>query len=794
MAFQVAARAVLELGAELISSDEIAIYELVKNAFDAGSPNVKISFQVQLRRTEYEMLDSHFEEREYEDDDGELREPTVDEINEAAEDYTRSVVAVQERLVELGLKQLSIKLVKARTRERARVILRNAYDTLSSITICDTGDGMSLETLNKAFLTIGTPHRLIQRRAGQLGKRKVLGEKGVGRLSAMRLGSKLEVTTSTSEEKYWNRLSIDWDKFAVSSDALVGDIEVKPIRGEPKRQGEKGTTIAIYGLETDWTKEKLESIAIQEFSRISDPFAKRSDRFPLEIDFNGEHIKLRRLSSELFNHAHGVCSGSYTIEDDGAVHFDATFAYNLYNETATFRKDTPELVDAITGGVPNSALRTLGPFSFKFYWFNRKLLKGIDGIGDVRAVKNLVNSWSGGLMVFRDGFRVNPYGGRGDDWLELNKRAFKSSGYLLNTDQLIGRLQIDSDANPRLVDQTNREGLRDTFEFQALRNIMHHFITHDVKKFIDQINNDYAGLKDIDMRAVERNVEAYEKRVERNIAELKKAFPGEEATLDRLRESFQSMRYAYNQARDLAQKSEDNSQRLLDLAGVGLLVEVIAHELARATKNTLDMITSARRRAVDDEMSRTFTSLESQLQTIERRLRVLDPMSVSGRQRRTKFDLTDAVRDVFAGRAEELSKASVRWEVEAPDGPVRIEAVKGMIYQIVENLLSNSIHWLGRAKEEHPRLAPQIRVTVRRDHGGSFHFFDNGPGISARLAQTVFDAFFTTRGEAGRGLGLYIARSNAQHHGGEISLAGLSEVHPNRFNTLYFRMTADENN
>ena len=78
MAFKVAARAVLELGAELISSDDIAIYELVKNAFDAGSEDVSIDFTVLMRRTDYETLAAAFADPIYEDDEGEPREPTAE--------------------------------------------------------------------------------------------------------------------------------------------------------------------------------------------------------------------------------------------------------------------------------------------------------------------------------------------------------------------------------------------------------------------------------------------------------------------------------------------------------------------------------------------------------------------------------------------------------------------------------------------------------------------------------------------------------------------------------------------
>jgi signal transduction histidine kinase len=791
LAFKVAARAVLELGAELISSDEIAIYELVKNAFDAGSPNVDVEFRIHLRRTDYEALSAPFEDPVYFDEEGEEREPKRSETTSDDAKFLVSRDKVERELRRRRLGLTAGRLSAAADRREARKVLRRAYEKLSTITVRDTGDGMTAKTLREAFLTIGTPFRLRQRTKTRAGRdRPLLGEKGVGRLSAMRLGSRLRLKTGTAGDTHWNRLSIDWNHFDLDDDTLVGDVDVEPSLGEAKDLGEKGTTLVISGLEADWTKEKLQKIAIQEFSRISDPFLPSSKRFPLNVTFNGEEVKMRRLSSELFKHAHGVCTGKYNIVD-GVPRFTADFEYRLYEETTTFEKGPEELRDAITEAVPPSALRSLGEFEFRFYWFNRQLLKAIDGIGSVTDVRKLVNSWSGGLMIFRDGFRVNPYGGPGDDWLELNRQAFRSSGYLLNTDQIIGRLQITSQANPRLVDQTNREGLRDNFEFQALKNLLRQFLTVDLKFYIDRINDEYSGLKTVDFKAVDKNVASYERRVEDNIAGLKKLFPGQLDTLSRIQESFRSMRHAYTQARDTVEKSEEHVQRLMDLAGVGLLVEVVSHELARATKHTLDLVANARRRVEDTALERTFNSVEGQLTTIERRLRVLDPLSISGRQRKTSFDLTEVVRDVFFGRELDLERAGIKWQVDGASR-VQVTAVKGMFYQIVENLVSNSMHWLARAREEQPGLAAKIRVELSTNHGGSFCFTDNGPGISSRFADAVFEAFYTTRGEEGRGLGLYIARNNIRHHGGDIRLVGLSEVHPGRFNTFEVRMRVDE--
>ena len=53
MSFKFAARTILELGQELISSDEVALSELIKNAVDAKSPRVAIAVNIQLRNSDY---------------------------------------------------------------------------------------------------------------------------------------------------------------------------------------------------------------------------------------------------------------------------------------------------------------------------------------------------------------------------------------------------------------------------------------------------------------------------------------------------------------------------------------------------------------------------------------------------------------------------------------------------------------------------------------------------------------------------------------------------------------------
>ena len=94
-------------------------------------------------------------------------------------------------------------------------------------------------------------------------------------------------------------------------------------------------------------------------------------------------------------------------------------------ETDTLTLTRPDLEGLLAGTdnqLPESALTTVGDFDFEIYWFNRRYLAKIDAIGNQDAVRALVKKWSS-IMLFRDGFRVFPYGDEDDDWLGLDAVA-----------------------------------------------------------------------------------------------------------------------------------------------------------------------------------------------------------------------------------------------------------------------------------------------------------------------------------------------------------------------------------
>lgn len=118
----------------------------------------------------------------------------------------------------------------------------------------------------------------------------ILGEKGLGRLSAMRLGDGMEVITGTEGSGHWTVLEIDWNAFAKAADDDLHSIALRPATGAEKDRSVKGTLIRITALTAPWSHAKLEDLAKDTFARLIDPFA--SETLPLKLAFNGVSVSV----------------------------------------------------------------------------------------------------------------------------------------------------------------------------------------------------------------------------------------------------------------------------------------------------------------------------------------------------------------------------------------------------------------------------------------------------------------------------------------------------------------------
>ncbi len=764
--FKITARTVLELGAELISSDVIAFYELIKNAFDAESPNgAEIRFEVVLRRNDY----LKFRRRAIDGTAGvnRLKKDLVYALDPSAP--IDSINRFQETISEVEDLESFVEALDI------------TYAAENTIIVSDTGSGMSKQDLIDNYLVIGTASRkraidaALINSAASKHRAPYLGEKGIGRLSAMRLGDRLSVETARENDKRLNLLNIDWSKFG-DLDAMLDDVHVTPKLGEIKQESDwSGTRLIIRALSADWTNDRVKQLGEHDFARLTDPFEDARHRPRIAVFWNNTRVPVAHMDGHLLEHAHASVKGSFVYRNSGPALECRLEALNLGfehpHEVERRVLALPDLESSITGTsreVPISALNDLGEFEFEAYWFNRQRLGAIDSIGNRNQVRELQRRWSG-ILLFRDGFRVLPYGEDDDDWLSLDRRALGSTGYLLNKAQFVGRVTISRLGNPLLIDQTNREGLRVCPEQQAFINILQFVIQYHLRDFLKDVQSRHRD-QPLDMTDAKSNVSDLEKRANSALRKIKRIAPDSVEIVEELQHTFFEIRTYFDRAQSRIAEVESENRQMLQMAGVGLLVEVVAHELARSTENALAALEALRGQKVPDQINGLLSSLRSEMTAVSKRLRVLDPLSVSGRQRKETFNLGTLIHDILSGHELQFKRHHVKLNTSMSKNAVRIRAVKGMIVQILENMISNSLYWLELRSQHDLSFQPRITLEIEEDPL-TIIYEDNGRGIAKENREKVFRAFFSLKEKSKRrGLGLYIARECAEYHGGTLTL------------------------
>ena len=772
----------LELGKELISTDEVALYELIKNAVDAGSPKVEIDVRSRLAYTDYREAVRR------------LRES-----GKALSEVTAFIRGKMEEDENGRCERCLAELDRTTDRNTYGERLDAHYARLNSIDIRDTGEGMSFGDLSDVYLRIGTRHR---RRQNEGGATK-LGDKGIGRLSAMRLGDLLTVETSKEGERHWNILDVDWGVFSHSEDMLVQDIKVAPERGRRKRdRNDHGTTVRIRSLNGDWTWVRFNELFDGKIARFMDPFEAGLANRLLVARHNGKRVMIPTIPKALMKHAHASCRARFRFEDrepviEGKVDYRekqrATAIEARGSEVMTVsrtaRKRRAKRGHAAHEETPISrdALVKLGGFYLEVYWYNRGLVDSIEGLTENQtASRAAIARWSGGPMLYRHGFRVLPFGDPEDDWISLDKRAFGSSGFKLNRQQVFGRIRIET-PHRYLSEQTNREGLVQSEVSDALTRLVMWVVQVEFRNFLNQV--DRQEKLQFRKEELENNqIRRTEKTLLRAVSDLRGMLDGRhEQEIAEVVSTASDLRNealgVLKRLDEVEKQSAEDRDQFVYLAGVGLMTEFIFHELERAVSHTMRVIS---------EVGATPTSvsaLKDQLQTLHKRVAAFDELTGEKRQTKTRFDLCELVRDVLDNHEREFARHSIDLVLNLPGVEFTIRAVRGMVIQIIENLVVNAAYWLKRQAEYEEGFVPQLVVTV--DEEARYMMVqDNGPGVPVSRKDRIFQPFVTTKPSGmGKGLGLFIARDMAEYH--EWSLVTESpagRIRSNRVNGFVLQM------
>jgi len=188
--------------------------------------------------------------------------------------------------------------------------------------------------------------------------------------------------------------------------------------------------------------------------------------------------------------------------------------------------------------------------------------------------------------------------------------------------------------------------------------------------------------------------------------------------------------------------------------------------MGRAQEIGLTLAHHARKGSID-AVSEKADTLVGVLQQIVIGMRDVQSLFRSSRRRRKVLKvepILDKIQRIYAGL---LAKLSITYRKSVVGtSPLVASTNDGVVMQVLINLFDNAAYWLETTA---PSARREIRVTLDGD-AGELTFADSGPGVDPEDVPYIFEAFFSSKGQDGRGLGLYVARRLLERQGYTIEM------------------------
>lgn len=653
-------------------------------------------------------------------------------------------------------------------------LVKNAYDALATkvdvgfgtgeqgpyLEISDDGHGMDRETIEEVWCVVATPFRKKNPQAGRgLRSRPVTGDKGLGRLSAARLGTKLELVTKTITSPYL-QIDLDWDELANSDDINRSTFEISEVDAV-EGIGSHGTRIRISKLRTDWTPDRLGELR-ENLARLVSPFSTHRD-FRIFLSAPGEDSETVEIEAPDF-----LGRPKYAIRGHATERGDVQckYEYNPIGQGTRRGKALTRTWDDIYRNLEDKSEfdkegSRCGPFDFEIRAWDLTPEDTLEISQRFDIAKSGIRRAIGankGVSVYRDEILVLPKSDDARDWLGLDLRRVSKVGTRLSTSQIVGYVRITKRHNPEIEDTSDRERLASNRAVRAFHEILQSVVEllenerdqdrrkpGDEKRIVDLFS---------DLTADELLAEMLELADEgATVADVMPTLRDFNAKLDKVRNAIQKRFIYYSR-----------------LATVGTIAEMLIHEIRNRTtviSRALRKLRLSLQGEAGHELEKQFAAGEGAVAALEELADRFAPLASRGYKRgKRKSSLGESLERCLGMVTEQLAGIKVNVG-RGLDDSIELAVDPGELDSILLNVISNAAYWLQGASDQRQlgfrfsRIQRGDRIRIAVD--------DSGPGIEVQDAERVFWPG-VTRKPGGIGMGLTVASELVAEHGGRMAL------------------------
>lgn len=772
--FKVSARAGKLLGRENFSNPEGALTELVKNSYDADAENCLVVFDI----------------------------PVIEKEDEAGNKYF------------VPDKQNSI------------------------IYIIDNGEGMERNIVEDNWMQIGTGNK--EQFYLSDNNRVKTGAKGIGRFALDRLGLSTEMWTlskesETGEGLFWE---MNWEQFddlqktisEIEADLTVVQLDlegkIRELLGPnfdytdiEKYKFQYGTILKISDLKDEWYSTDIDNV----FQNLEALIPPKELNIPFQVYFKHIQIPIKYgiVNTAFFNDFDYKMVAKYNAETlmiDFTVErneLDLDLLNRKYNhlfenlsspfdldtingKEFTYAKSVGKLLNWDLNEARKTFLTNIGDFqfSFNFLKFNNSKKEGYPYKSIIPKERRATLERFGGVKIYRDSFRVRPYGDPKNDWLGLGFRAGKSPAgpgqrigdWRVNNENVAGIITISRKINPLLEDKSDRGGLQENDSFVAFKNIIIGII-HEFEVDRSRVLNPiYLFNKQEEERKqaeeIQRQAEALAKKI---IEEQKNNPAADEVEKQERVEAFfkESVRTIIEEKKD-----EENQEivQVRSLASLGLIVSSFSHELKEVSNNAseIESLEQNVNSLIPEEKKATilysdvkdiFELLKDDKEKIKHWVDYTLTAIRKDKRTRTKLDFVAFFNQLQESWKRIFKRKDVKFSINNTIGDAQYDfrAFEMDMTTIFSNLINNSLDSF-----EQRKLIEERNITIDLaiiSNKIEIVFSDNGKGLDKAFdnKEDIFLAFTTSKkdrkgNEIGTGLGMYLVKSVIDDNNGSIEI------------------------
>jgi len=388
-----------------------------------------------------------------------------------------------------------------------------------------------------------------------------------------------------------------------------------------------------------------------------------------------------------------------------------------------------------------------------------------------REARLILDSYCG-IGVFRNGFRIRPLGDPGFDWLNLDNERVQNPSVRVGSDQVIGFIHVESEDKSGLIEKSARDGLKENSAYYGLMNIAISILkelenrrfayrqsvglgrsNRDVNEKINRLYN----FKDLSENInKELDILGIEKKKRENIDKL---ITDKEKKNNKIAEELKEAIALYQ-----------------GQATVGKIVNVILHEGRKPLGYFKNQIPILNEWAVDlqgnyskellDKICNRLTTFGEQGNIFIKLFGKLDPLSAKKRDKKKDFNLKEVLETVGDVFRVEIESNNIEYKIDCSINQV-VYGWKEDFYIALTNLVDNSIYWLQQSTSNQR----EISIKAFEDEENIvIEYRDNGPGIKKNLIETeiIFEPEFSDKPGGGTGLGLAIAGEAVERNNGKL--------------------------